>query len=130
MILPFNGRVVVIDDREDEGIPLLKTLSKYWVSVAYFTGKLDELPEQPFTDVRLVFLDIVLGTEGQDEKTKLSTALSIIEKVVNKEKNGPFILIAWTKHKELVEKMKQKLQEEKYQIVMIDLEKYIRINNS
>jgi len=122
--LPRSGRVVVIDDKFNEGLPLVKVLSKDKISVTYFTGRKEELPEQPFLDVRLVFLDIVLeGVEGTDDKTKLSIAIGVIRRIIHKD-NGPFILAAWTKHKELIERMEKRLKEEKYQPIVTDLQKY------
>lgn len=122
--LPRSGRVVVIDDKSNEGLPLIKVLSKDKISVTYFTGRKEELPEQPFLDVRLVFLDIVLeGVEGTDDKTKLSIATGVIKCIVHKD-NGPFILAAWTKHKELIEELEKRLKKEKYQPIVVDLQKY------
>ena len=122
--LPRSGRVVVIDDKADEALPLVKVISKDRISVTYFTGTKEELPEQPFSDVRLVFLDIMLeGAEGTDDKTKLSIAIGVIKRIIHKD-NGPFILAVWTKHKELIEKMEKRLKEEKYQPIVTDLQKY------
>ncbi len=122
--LPRSGRVVVIDDKSNEGLPLIKVLSKDKISVTYFTGRKEELPEQPFLDVRLVFLDIVLeGVEGADDKTKLSIATGVIKCIVHKD-NGPFILAAWTKHKELIEELEKRLKKNKYQPIVVDLQKY------
>lgn len=122
--LPQSGRVVVIDDHPEEALPLMKVLSFHRISVNYFTGRFEELPEKPFSDVRLVFLDIVLeGAEGTEDKTKLSIAMSVIEKIIDK-KNGPFILAVWTKHKELIKKMEKMLKRQKYQPIVKDLQKY------
>ncbi len=122
--LPQSGRVVVIDDCSKEALPLMKVLSSNRISVNYFTGRFEELPEKPFSDVRLVFLDIVLeGGGGTDDKTKLSTTMSIIEKIIDK-KNGPFILAIWSKHEELIEKMEKMLKGQKYQPIVTDLQKY------
>jgi len=38
--LPRSGRVVVIDDKSNEGLPLIKVLSKDKISVTYFTASL------------------------------------------------------------------------------------------
>ncbi|HLP45371.1 MAG TPA: hypothetical protein VK469_05470 [Candidatus Kapabacteria bacterium] len=106
--LPRNGRVVVIDDKIEEGLPLINALSKNGIPTTYFSGKLKELPETPLEDVRIVFLDIVLETEAQSDKTKVSTVIGVLRKIVSTE-NGPYILIIWSKHNELVEAIKKKL---------------------
>lgn len=122
--LPQSGRVVVIDDHPEEALPLMKVLSKGRISVNYFTGKKEELPEVPFLDVRLVFLDIVLeGAEGTDDKTKLSMATGVIKHIIHRD-NGPFILAVWTKHKELIKGMEGRLKGENYQPIVTDLQKY------
>jgi len=122
--LPQSGRVVVIDDKPDGSLPLVKVLSKDKISVTYFTGRREELPVQPFSDVRLVFLDIVLeGAEGTDDKTKLSIATGVIGQIIDKD-NGPFILVPWTKHRELIKEMEGRLKEENYQPIVTDLQKY------
>jgi hypothetical protein len=122
--LPQSGRVVVIDDHPEEVLPLMKVLSKGRISVNYFTGKKEELPEVPFLDVRLVFLDIVLeGAEGTDDKTKLSMAIGVIKRIIHRN-NGPFILAVWTKHKELIKGIEGRLKGENYQPIVTDLQKY------
>lgn len=98
MILPLNGRVVVIDDDKEEGLKLLTALSKHDVAAKYFTGiDVDELPPKPLTDVRVVFFDIVLGTEGQPPKTKISKAIGVFKKIIDISQPIPYILFAWTK---------------------------------
>jgi hypothetical protein len=105
MILPQNGRIVVIDDILEEGLPLVKVLAKNGVPTTYFTGKYDELPSEPLQDVRLVFLDIVIGTK-QAEKNIISTLQGILKKIIGPQ-NSPYILIAWTMHNELIEKIRK-----------------------
>lgn len=122
MNIPENGRVVVIDDKYEEVESLLKMLSKNKVPVMYFTGvDKDELPEQPFSDIRVIFLDIVLGTEGQQDKTKISTAYNVINRVIGAN-NTPYLIIVWTKHNELIKGIEEKLKENP-PIIMLNLEK-------
>ena len=104
MILPQNGRVVVIDDEEKEGLPLIRILAKRGVPTTYFLGHYDDLPPEPLLDVRLVFLDIVIGTKQSDKNT-ISTLQGILKRIIG-PKSSPYILIAWTKHNELVEKIR------------------------
>jgi hypothetical protein len=105
MNLPQNGRVVVIDDKIEEGLPLVKVLAKNGVPTTYFTGlDKNELPSEPVQDIRLVFLDIVIG-QKQSEKNIVSTLRGILKRIIGPE-NSPYILIAWTSHSELIEKIK------------------------
>lgn len=124
MILPTNGKVVVIDDAAEEGLALVRALSKNNISVKYFDGvSPDELPAAPLKDVRIVFLDIILGTEGQPRKTKVSKAISVLRKVLDLSKPIPYILVTWTKDKTLIPQLMTKLESNK-PIVVVDLEKY------
>lgn len=123
MSIPRNGGVVVIDDKpEDEGLPLLRALSSKGIPATYFTGEVEEMPENPLSGIRAVFLDIVLGTEGQDEKTKISKASAVLGRIIGKD-NSPFLLIAWTKHEELLEGLNKVLKSEGLKFILIDLEK-------
>jgi len=115
------GRVVIIDDKYEEVKDLLKVLSKNKVSVMYFTGAEDELPEEPFSDIRIIFLDIELGTGGQDDKTKISTAVGVINRIIGTY-NTSYLIILWTKHEELINGIKDAIKSNP-PIIMLDLEK-------
>jgi len=122
MNLPINGRVVVIDDVQGEGFPLLKLFSQNGIPVSYFTGVKEELPASPISGVRVIFLDIILGTESQSEKTKISTVANVVTHIVGSSKNTPYIIIAWTKHRELKDKIKDALKSNP-PLMMLDLKK-------
>ena len=116
--------MVIIDDKFEEALPLFRILSKDRVAVTFFSGRIEELPPEPFRDVRMVFLDIVLeGLEGADDKTRISTLVNVINKVVSKE-NGPFILVIWTKHPEFIQNIQKALKEAGFYFLIVDLEKY------
>jgi len=121
MRIPENGRVVVIDDKVEEGLPLTIALSKNKIPTIYYSGKLEELPSKPLVGIRIVFLDIVLGTDGQPRKTQLATAVNIFKRIINKN-NGPYLLIAWTKHPEYISAIKTELADIP-PILLLDMEK-------
>jgi hypothetical protein len=108
MNIPKNGRVVVVDDQFDEAIPLIQVLSKRGISVAYYNGEFELLPEEPLEGIRFIFLDMEIGTAGQDEKSKTAKVISILRKIVGRNYN-PYVIIAWTKHIELIEKVREGL---------------------
>jgi len=123
--LPESGRVVVIDDDLNEVETLLKVLSQHRVAFTYFTGNIEELPDKPFSDVRFVFLDVVLGKEGitpRDEKTVISTLIGVVNRIIDKD-NGPFILVLWTKHRRYKEIVSNELRKVGYCPIVKDLEK-------
>lgn len=120
MTLPRSGRVLIIDDHLNEAKPLIEILSKKGIPVSYFSGEKDQFPDQPLLGVRVVFLDVVLGTTGQSDKTKIGTAVNVINKLIDKN-NGPFLIAAWTKHPECIQKIGEKLKHQ--HVFIIDLKK-------
>lgn len=125
MNLPLSGRVVIIDDEFQEALPLIQILSKKRVAVTYFSGEIEDLPDNPFEDVRVVFLDVVLkGVEGADDMSKISKLIGVVKKIVSKV-NGPFIIAIWTKHPELTKKLQNALNKEGFYTLTVNLEKEI-----
>lgn len=127
MIIPENGRVVVIDDDATEYTPLIRALSKKGVPLSLYTERREDLPRKPLSGIRIVFLDIVLGTDGQPLNTQISTVKNIFNAIVDEStKNGPYILVAWTKHNDstYINAIKQALSDSKRMPThFIDLEK-------
>lgn len=118
-IYPVNGSVVIVDDQIEEALPLMMALSKLDISYKYFSGKLDYLPEQPLSNVKIIFLDIQLeGMEGvQNDRTKLSTLANVINRIAGKN-CLPYLIIAWTKHQELVNDLNNYLENNKPLLVL------------
>ena len=103
MNLPTNGRIIVVDDTPDEAIPLLNCLSKNGHPAYYFKGDSpDDLPND-LDGIRLVFLDMELGTGGADDKSKASKTAMILKKIIS-ENNGPVIVVAWTTYPNIYKK--------------------------
>ena len=98
-----TGRVVVIDDDSKEADPLLKSFSKIGIASTYYSGNVAELPDTPLKGVRLVALDLHLAGDGNgDAREILSTPLGVLQKLIAPQ-NGPFVLLAWTKHTNLID---------------------------
>jgi hypothetical protein len=96
--------VVVIDDDVNEGMAIVSALSKYGMGISFFTGDPDELPLKRLDGVRLLVLDMNLTTieTGTIEET-LSPLITFLDKLLAKN-SKPFVILAWTKHSELVNK--------------------------
>jgi len=92
-------KIVIIDDKEEDVKNLLKLLNKRGIPFNHYfkDADINNLPDNPLKNVRLLFLDFVLGTDGQPEKTKISTLLNVLKKVLDFD-NGPYIILAWTLH--------------------------------
>jgi len=124
MILPESGRVIIVDNNPDEVKVLIRLLSQRRTAITYFTGKVEELPNKPFPDVRLIFLDVVLeGLTGKDTKTIISTLMGVLERIIDKDNNGPFVIVLWTKHLEHVKGLREALKIGNYRVILINLEK-------
>jgi len=123
MNVPHSGRVVVVDDMLTEAAPLLAVLSKHGVPAFYFTGTdQDQLPSKPLAGTRVVFLDIDLGFGG-DDKSKISTVMAVLGRLIGPS-NGPYLVLAWTKHPEDVEALQLAL--DKFRpapVKLLDMEK-------
>lgn len=105
MRISNSGRVIVIDDRREEVLPLMETLSKNNIPYMYFDGRMENLPDNPTEGVRFVFLDIELqGMNGQDDKTKASGLTERLRKIIS-DTNGPYVIVFWTKHSEVIDQV-------------------------
>ena len=94
-----DTKIVVIDDKKEDVENLLKLLDKRGIPFNYYFQDADSanLPDNPLKNIRLLFLDFVLGTDGQPEKTKISTLLTVLKRILHSD-NGPYIILAWTLH--------------------------------
>lgn len=110
MILPDNGKAVVIDDKISEVQGLFAALSSKKVPFVYYSseeGK--DLPVTPLDNVRLIFLDLLLVDDSarQEPKQIVSNIVARLKKVINKD-NGPYVLVYWSnKTKEYYDEFKK-----------------------
>jgi len=95
MILPKNGRVIIIDDVHKQAMPLILALSKYNISSTYFDAKKENLPVEKIKDVRVVFLDLNLNSGQQ---LNWETEKSIIQQniIAIISPNTPYLLFVWS----------------------------------
>lgn len=104
-----SARVLIVDEDESEALPIMKALAKKGIPCAYFHGaNLKELPEEKdkFLGIRLAVLDMDLVPGVGDEKSKISTLISCLERLLSPD-NGPYIALIWTNNpglKDLFEK--------------------------
>lgn len=96
MQFPRCGKVLVIDDRIEEAMPLLSILGQKGVSTIYFSGMQEEFPETPFNEIRLVFCDLKFYATS-DSKTIVSNVVGILHRLIAAD-NGPYILLIWSSH--------------------------------
>jgi len=106
-------RVCIIDDEPKEYLPLIHALSRLRFGCIHISGdKLEELPppEEPLEGLRLVFLDMQLGSEGADEAAITSHTAQVFSRVVSPSA-GPLLVVIWTKHDHMVELFQKRLYE-------------------
>lgn len=93
-----DSRVLIIDDSREEVIKLIDLLNREGISYNYYSGtNKSELPSKPLSRVRFVFLDFVLGNDGQSDKTKISVLIANLKKLISRN-NGPYVILTWTKN--------------------------------
>ncbi|MCX6132970.1 MAG: hypothetical protein NTU47_04060 [Ignavibacteriales bacterium] len=108
MNIPMNGRVIVIDDNITESLPLLKVLSRNHIPFTYYNGRIGELPAKPLSCTRLIFLDIELETAGQNDITKVSKVITVMERLIPRD-NGPYFILVWAKDDHLIQLLSERL---------------------
>lgn len=88
--------VCVIDDEREEYEVILGALNRLRVPAHHIKGTdVDELPDEPFRSVRLVFQDLHLG--GEMGKNAASRAANFFTKTVHYE-SAPVVVVIWSKH--------------------------------
>jgi hypothetical protein len=101
--LPKDGSIVILDDKIEEALPLIKILSKNGIASTYYSGRTDrDLPENPTQKVRLFFVDIRLF-EATDIKSTTQNILRILDRIIP-DNNGPYIMLVWSKHEDAYSK--------------------------
>src|SRR5208337_4333344 len=133
-------KIIVVDDKKEDVEKLLKLLDKRGIPYNYYyqDANVDNLPERPLDNIRLIFLDFVLGTDGQPLKTKMAALLNVLKQIL-KPDNGPYIILAWTVHNkanangDLITPFKAELYNNPIipkPVVIIDLDKSKVMRNS
>ena len=124
MNLPKNGRIVVVDNDPEDALPLIKTLSKLGHPVHFLSGNSKELPAAPFSEIRILFLDMVLIANSSHMDTKAITSMfkSVLDRILSPT-NGPFLLIAWTDNQDYVAELREYLAGRNFHYPVIELVK-------
>ena len=95
MDLPKNGSVVIIDDKINEALPLIKALAKRGVPYSYYDGKSKSYPPKALDNVRIIFLDMHLdevASGATNTKNIVSLLVAGLDAIVD-ENNGPYVIM-------------------------------------
>lgn len=111
----MDNDVIIIDDKIDEVEIIIKEFSKNKISIKYFNGDIEELPENPKFSPKFVFLDLYLEDGVRDAKTVFSRCIGNLEKLLYQ--GSEYILCIWTLN--VAEyKSEPLLSQEKFNIVL------------
>src|ERR1700720_2071626 len=104
-------RVCIIDDEPKEYLPLIHAVSRLRFGCIHVAGdKIEDLPTKPLEGLRLVFLDMQLGSEGSDDASVTSHTAQVFSRVVPSSA-GPLLVVIWTKYADIVEMFQERLYE-------------------
>lgn len=138
--MPHRNRVVVIDDKAEDGEAIVKSLWRLQVPSFFFHYDDDFIgglkAEKKFEGIRFIFQDIALLSPDFPGRDDYAAAAVGIDKVLS-DQNGPWLLIAWSTWgndpdkgdkyaRELFDYLTEKLPAGKrpYQFVVIDKRRY------
>lgn len=97
-----TARVIVVDDQEEDALQIVRALWKKHIAALYFRGPQDQLgDDHRLCGVRLAFVDMDIVGGHVDPKSRASAVVNLLKHILSPA-NGPYFIIAWTKHKELV----------------------------
>jgi hypothetical protein len=107
-----TARVLIIDDRPDEAMPVVQALGTLGIGCVYVSGEKIEDVERlkPFAGIRIAFVDMKLAIEGTAREVVAKTVRVL--KAVLSNKTLPIVLIAWTDHPEYVEEFTRVTKQE------------------
>ena len=135
MLLNFVNHALVIDDNPGEVKGLLDVLNNEDIPVTFRTPV--EIGDRPFKkNKNLIFLDLSID-DTKDIPVNISVHIRpILQKVIH-EDFGCYGIIVWSKHTEDIDRLKEKLQEDRASgryraplfIVGLDKTKYLREGN-
>jgi hypothetical protein len=103
-------RVIILDDDRDDALPVLQALSRQGVAASYFDERMTSLPlkKNRLVGIRLAILDMDLIGGGASRKDKVAAVVVRLGRILRGD-NGPYGVIAWTKHLELVQEFENYL---------------------
>ncbi len=96
-------RVIVVDDAEEDALPILQALAKKGIPAAFFNASAEALPAEGerLSGVRFAILDIDLIGGGADNKSKIAALVNVLGRLLHPD-NGPYAVLAWTNHSDLI----------------------------
>lgn len=95
-ILPAYGKVLIVDDKYEDVIPIQNILAENGVPYIFYDYSVfKDTKVKQIEAVRMVFLDIRLEDGIQGAKNIATVLANVIEKLIQRE-NGPYAIVLWT----------------------------------
>lgn len=94
--LPINGRIIIVDDKIEQAKPLMTYFSQNKMPFTYFDGRVENLPEDGFDDIRIIFLDINLTDNTVPDHKSFRALQPIVDRLISKVSH-PYLLVLWTR---------------------------------
>jgi len=103
-------RVIVVDNEPQDAMPIMKTLAREGIPTAYFDGELRGLPRKTrrLSGVRLAILDMDLVGGMDAIPNKAATLVNVVGGILSPD-NGPYGVLAWTNHPDMVQEFERYL---------------------
>ncbi len=110
-----SSRIIVVDDKEDEGLKITRMLWKAGLSARFIVYNEKDFIEngiQQSEGVRVVFMDVILieANIPEDGPKIFSAVQGLLQKLISSE-NGPYVLITWSSYDKQAEALFSYLQE-------------------
>jgi len=101
-LIPLNGRIAIVDDDEKQAMPLMRVFSRNNIPYTFYKGNdYRFLPETPENDIRILFLDLnLLGNTEENPKDIRSVLIPTLSHILSPH-NYPYILILWSRQESL-----------------------------
>ena len=109
-MIPLNGRIAIIDDVIEQALPLMRVLSKNRIPYVFYKGnRMEDLPDKPDNDIRILFLDLNL-LDGRDAQPKdIQSALySVIVRIISPS-NYPYVIVLWSRQEKQYKSLLEEL---------------------
>lgn len=104
-------KILVVDNEEEQIIKIKEVFNQINLPAIFSTYNPMDPPEKTLTGIRLAFFDIKLHA-GDDTRT-IQTIYSLINALKSyiDLNNGPYILVFWSTHTDLIDQIKEIIEE-------------------
>ncbi len=78
-------RVLIIDDDPDEVMPVIQALGRFGIGCLLISDvNVENLPENPYQGIRIIFLDMKLDVEGTPRQI-VGKTIGVLKRIVSVE---------------------------------------------